>query len=257
MSPVVSSKLKVVRLPFFGGGTAALGGTLVLAYEPGIYSARNYTLLSATNGVTGAFSTVTGSVPTAGLAQSVSVSAQTVDLVLSPISSATGTIPSETVVVAPTNDTVFSAVTTTAILNGQWANRMLLDRWGSVHSSIANAPLAGGHAIPSKLQTASADAPAAMNALAASLPEAMTGYGGWFWGTGNFASLNGSAVAPGSQRAAAAFLPRSTSPSTTKRGSVPRQDTAIPACRSIQRAAGIWTRGGSLFMAAPGWGRPY
>jgi fibronectin-binding autotransporter adhesin len=80
--------------------------------------------------VTGAFSTVTGSVPTAGLAQSVSVSAQTVDLVLSPISSATGTIPSETVVVAPTNDTVFSAVTTTAILNGQWANRMLLDRWG-------------------------------------------------------------------------------------------------------------------------------
>jgi uncharacterized protein with beta-barrel porin domain len=206
VSPDVSSQLKVVRLPFFGGGTATLGGTLALAYEPGIYSPRNYTLLSAANGVTGAFSTVSGSVPTAGLAQSVSVSAQSVDLVLSPISSAIGTIPSGTIVVAPTNDTVFSAVTTTAILNGQWTNRMLLDRWGSAHSGIANAPLAAGRAVPAKLQTASAGAPAPMDALAAALPEAMTRYGGWFWGTGNFASLNGSAAAPGFTARSGGFL---------------------------------------------------
>jgi len=206
VSPEASSQLKVARLPFFGGGTASLAGTLVLAYEPGIYRPRNYTLLSApanehdanANGVTGAFSTVSGSVPTAGLAQSVLVSTQSVDLVLSPISSAT--------VVAPTNDTVFSAVTTTAILNGQWTNRMLLDRWGSAHSGIANAPLAAGLAVPAKLQTASAGDPAPMDALAAALPEAMTRYGGWFWGTGNFASLNGSAAAPGFTARSGGFL---------------------------------------------------
>ena len=206
VSPEASSQLKVARLPFFGGGTASLAGTLVLAYEPGIYRPRNYTLLSApanehdanANGVTGAFSTVSGSVPTAGLAQSVLVSTQSVDLVLSPISSAT--------VVAPTNDTVFSAVTTTAILNGQWTNRMLLDRWGSAHSGIADGPLAAGLAVPAKLQTASAGAPAPMDALAAALPEAMTRYGGWFWGTGNFASLNGSAAAPGFTARSGGFL---------------------------------------------------
>src|SRR6202022_195009 len=206
VSPEASSQLKVARLPFFGGGTASLAGTLVLAYAPGIYRPRNYTLLSApanehdanANGVTGAFSTVSGSVPTAGLAQSVLVSTQSVDLVLSPISSAT--------VVAPTNDTVFSAVTTTAILNGQWTNRMLLDRWGSAHSGIANAPLAAGLAVPAKLQTASAGDPAPMDALAAALPEAMTRYGGWFWGTGNFASLNGSAAAPGFTARSGGFL---------------------------------------------------
>jgi fibronectin-binding autotransporter adhesin len=206
VSPEASSQLKVARLPFFGGGTASLAGTLVLAYAPGIYRPRNYTLLSApanehdanANGVTGAFSTVSGSVPTAGLAQSVLVNTQSVDLVLSPISSAT--------VVAPTNDTVFSAVTTTAILNGQWTNRMLLDRWGSAHSGIADGPLAAGLAVPAKLQTASAGAPAPMDALAAALPEAMTRYGGWFWGTGNFASLNGSATAPGFTARSGGFL---------------------------------------------------
>jgi len=209
VSPETSSQLKIVGLPFFGGGTATLGGTLVLAYEPGIYSARNYTLLSTASGVTGAFSTVSGSVPTAGLTQSVSVGAQSavgaqsVDLVLSPISGATGTMP---LAVAPTNDTVFSAITTTAILNGQWTNRMLLDRWGSAHSGIADAPLVAGLAVPAKLQTASAGAPAPMDALAAALPEAMTRYGGWFWGTGNFASLNGSAAAPGFTARSGGFL---------------------------------------------------
>jgi fibronectin-binding autotransporter adhesin len=211
VSPAAASQLNVRTLPFFGGGTASLAGTLVLAYEPGVYSARTYTLLSATTavlsgGITGGFSTVTGTVPTPGLTQSVSVGPQSVDLALSPIPSATGTIPSETVVVAPTNDTVFSAVTTAAILNGQWTNRMLLDRWGSAHSGIADGPLAAVLAVPAKLQTASAGAPAPMDALAAALPEAMTRYGGWFWGTGNFASLNGSATAPGFTARSGGFL---------------------------------------------------
>src|SRR5205823_3060361 len=196
VSPETSSQLKIMRLPFRGMGTATLAGTLVLAYEPGIYSARNYTLLSTTNGVSGTFSAVSGTVPTAGLAQSVSVGAQSVDLVLSPVAGATDNLPSETVVVAPTNDTVFSAVTTTAILNAQWANRMLLDRWGSAQTGVDHAPLAVGLVFPTKLQRASAAA-GPVDALATALPEAVARYGGWFWGAGNFASLNGSATAPG------------------------------------------------------------
>jgi hypothetical protein len=81
--------------------------------------------MSAMNGVSGAFSSRTGSVPMAGLTQSVSVGAQSVELNPEPVTSAAGNLPSvsfgtvqtirpETVVVGPTNDTVLSAVITTA-----------------------------------------------------------------------------------------------------------------------------------------------
>jgi fibronectin-binding autotransporter adhesin len=211
ISPASSSQLNVRTLPFFGGGTASLAGTLVLAYEPGVYSARTYTLLSATTavlsgGITGGFSTVTGTVPTPGLSQSVSVGPQSVDLVLSPVAGGEALTPSETVVVAPTDDTVFSAVTTTAILNAQWANRMLLDRWGSGRSGTTNLPSVARLAPPGRSQTASSGSATAMDAVAAALPETMARYGGWFWGAGNFASLNGSAAAPGFTARSGGFL---------------------------------------------------
>jgi len=211
ISPASSSQLNVRTLPLFGGGTASLAGTLVLAYEPGVYSARTYTLLSATTavlsgGVTGGFSTVTGTVPMPGLTQSVSVGPQSVDLVLSPVAGGEALTPSETVVVAPTNDTVFSAVTTTAILNAQWASRMLLDRWGSGRSGATNLPSVTRLTPPGKSQTALSGSATAMDAVAAALPETMARYGGWFWGSGNFASLNGSTAAPGFAARSGGFL---------------------------------------------------
>lgn len=211
VSPTMSSRLNIAQLPFFGGGTAKLAGTLVLAYEPGIYSARSYTLLSAANGVSGEFSSVSGSVPTAGLIQSVSVGARTplaqsVELTLSPATGAPGNLPNQTVVVEPTNDTVFSAVTTTAILNAQWANRMVLDRWGWARSAVSDAPAAGSLAFSARSQAALSSSPPAMDAFAAALGEAMPRYGGWFWGAGNFASLNGSAAAPGFTARSGGFL---------------------------------------------------
>ena len=206
VSPTMSSQLNIARLPFFGGGTAKLAGTLVLAYEPGIYNARNYTLLSAANGVSGAFSTISGTVPTAGLTQSVSVGAQTVDLVLGTATGTAAPAPSEPVVVAPTNDTVFSAVTTTAILNAQSANRMLLDRWGAAPPGAAEAPAVTSLAFMAQPQAASMGSLAAVDVLGAVLPETMARYGGWFWGAGNFASLNGSATAPGFTAGSGGFL---------------------------------------------------
>jgi len=211
VSPVSSSQLNVRTLPFFGGGTASLAGTLVLAYEPGVYSARTYTLLSATTavlsgGVTGGFSTVTGTVPTPGLTQSVSVGPQSVDLVLGPVAGGEALTPSETVVVAPTNDTVFSAVTTTAILNAQWASRMLLDRWGSGRSGTTSLPSVTRLTPPGKSQTALSGSATAMDAVAAALPETMARYGGRFWGSGNFVSLNGSTAAPGFAARSGGFL---------------------------------------------------
>ena len=211
VSPVSSSQLNVRTLPFFGGGTASLAGTLVLAYEPGVYSARTYTLLSATTavlsgGVTGGFSTVTGTVPTPGLTQSVSVGPQSVDLVLGPVAGGEALTPSETVVVAPTNDTVFSAVTTTAILNAQWASRMLLDRWGSGLSGTTSLPSVTRLTPRGKSQTALSGSAIAMDAVAVALPETMARYGGWFWGSGNFVSLNGSTAAPGFAARSGGFL---------------------------------------------------
>jgi uncharacterized protein with beta-barrel porin domain len=206
VSPTLLSQLNIARLPFFGGGTATLAGTLVLVYEPGVYSARNYTLLSATDGIRGSFSTISGTVPTAGLTQSVSVGAQTVDLVLGTATGTAAPTPSEPVVVALTNDTVFSAVTTTAIFNTQSANRMLLDRWGAAPPGAAEAPAVTSLAFMAQPQAASMGSLAAVDVLCAVLPETMARYGGWFWGAGNLASLNGSAAAPGFTAGSGGFL---------------------------------------------------
>jgi fibronectin-binding autotransporter adhesin len=204
ITPTASSQLKISSRSDLTGGTATLAGTLELAYQPGIYSARNYTLLSAPNGINGTFSAVNGSVPTAGLTQSVSVGTQSVDLVLSGVS--TGSLPAEAVVVAPTNDTVFSAATATEILNAQWANRALLDRWGSGRSGTPDPTAVARLALPARSQVASSTPSTAMDAIATALPETMARYGGWFWGAGNFTSLNGSATAPGFTARSGGFL---------------------------------------------------
>jgi len=117
VSPTAASQLKV-------GGTATLAGTLNVLYGPGTYSATSFRIVDAAS-VTGRFASVTSNAP-ADLAQSVQNLADGSTLILAPGSSA-GAGP---VVIAPTNATIFGAVASAAIREGQRVNDTLLARLG-------------------------------------------------------------------------------------------------------------------------------
>jgi len=98
VSPATASQLKVT-------GTASLAGKLELVFDPGIYTAKTYPLLTASS-VTGSFASITGTVPTQGLTQAVKPSSTEVDLVLSSTSTPTPTPTPRQVVIAPSNATL-------------------------------------------------------------------------------------------------------------------------------------------------------
>ncbi|VVE13752.1 outer membrane autotransporter [Pandoraea horticolens] len=129
VSPTQGSQLRV-------GGAAALGGTLAIVYDPGTYTARQYTLLTAANGVTGRFGNVTNTT-TAGanlgtLQSSVNYGANEVDLTLAAAAGSSA----DPLVVAPTNTSIYTAVGTTALLQAQGANAALLGRLGNLQSGL-------------------------------------------------------------------------------------------------------------------------
>ncbi|WP_312427749.1 autotransporter domain-containing protein [Achromobacter sp.] len=117
VSPTAASQLKV-------GGTATLAGALNVLYGPGTYSASSYRIVDAAN-VTGRFASVTSNAP-AELAQSVQNLADGSTLTLA----ASPTDGGGPVIVAPTNATIFGAVASAAIREGQRVNDTLLARLG-------------------------------------------------------------------------------------------------------------------------------
>ena len=154
VSPSAASKLVV-------NGAASLNGTLSLVYDPGIYGKASYDILHAAS-ITGTFATVTGTAPS-GFTQSLSYSGTDVDLSVAPV------------IVAPTNDTVFSALGTAALLNAQESATTLL---GHLADHGLDGML-GGQPTP--------------------------GTGVWFHAIGDFANLNGSR-APGFNTREGGFL---------------------------------------------------
>ena len=128
VSPTQASQLRV-------GGAAALDGTLAVVFDPGTYTARRYTVLSAANGVTGRFANV--STTTAGanlgtLQSSVSYGANAVDVLLAdptaPGAPGAPGAPTGTTVVAPTKTSIYTALGTTTLLQAQDASAALLAR---------------------------------------------------------------------------------------------------------------------------------
>jgi outer membrane autotransporter protein len=130
VSPTAASQLKVA-------GTAALNGTLAVTYDPGTYKATQYTLVSATKGVSGTFSNVasTGTANLGTLTPAVSYGGNAVLLTLASASLA------DPVVVAPTNTSVYTAVGTSVILGAQTSNAALLDRLDRASAATAGSPL--------------------------------------------------------------------------------------------------------------------
>ncbi|MBV7499866.1 autotransporter domain-containing protein [Achromobacter sp. ACM05] len=117
VSPTAASQLKV-------GGTATLAGTLNVLYGPGTYSATSFRIVDAAS-VTGRFASVTSNAP-AELAQSVQSLADGSTLTLAAVVSDGG----DPVVIAPTNASIFGAVASAAIREGQRVNDTLLARLG-------------------------------------------------------------------------------------------------------------------------------
>lgn len=164
VSPTAASQLVV-------NGSATLNGVLAVTYDPGTYTARTYTLVSATSGVNGTFSSVTssGTANIGTLASAVTYGANDVELVLSGTSSGT-------TVVAPTNTSIYTATGTSAILASQAQSAALLERLAN-GSSMASA------------STASAANPA-----------------GWITATGTQTKVGGTNGAPGFQSDRYGFL---------------------------------------------------
>ena len=140
VSPTAASQLNVA-------GGATLGGTLAITYDPGTYSAKTYTLMSA-NSVAGTFSTTTstGTSNLGTLTPSVSYTGTAVDLTLNAAST-----PSDPVVVAPTGTSIYTALGTSAILGAQAQGAALLDQMQ--HASAATAATPSGWINATGVQT--------------------------------------------------------------------------------------------------------
>lgn len=133
VSPTEASLLKV-------GGSATLNGTLAITYAPGTYSATRYNVVSAANGISGRFSSVTGSLASGadlnGLRSSVAYGANEVALLLSnPASGMPGDTP---VIIAPTRTSIYTALGSAALMSAQSATAAVLDR--ATRRAVASGP---------------------------------------------------------------------------------------------------------------------
>ncbi|HZB90496.1 MAG TPA: autotransporter domain-containing protein, partial [Stellaceae bacterium] len=188
VSPTAASKLDV-------SGAASLAGTLALVYDPGVYSKATYDILHAAS-VSGSFSTVSGTAPS-GFTQSVSYTATDVDLALD---------PGGPVTVAPTNDTIFGALGTAALLNAQQATTTLFGHLADLHSGTGSETIHTALAGTAPDRLAFSGGAEGLNGMLAGLPDAMSRMGGWFRGIGDFASLSGTSAVPGFDTRSGGFL---------------------------------------------------
>ena len=130
VSPTEASQLRV-------SGTATLNGSLAVLFDPGTYTARRYTVLSAANGVTGRFAnvgTTTAGANLGALQSSVDYGANGVDLLLA---DATGPTPAGPTVIAPTKTSIYTALGTAALLQAQGASSTLLGRLADPRDNAA------------------------------------------------------------------------------------------------------------------------
>lgn len=145
VSPTAASLLKV-------SGSATLNGVLAITYDPGTYRSTRYTVLSAANGVSGRFSSVTEALSAGAdlgnLRSALSYGANDVTLALNaPGTADPGAIdPSGGVVIAPKNTSIFTALGTASLMNAQSATAAVLDQATrrTVETGLATGDAASG-----------------------------------------------------------------------------------------------------------------
>ncbi|MTJ80641.1 MAG: autotransporter domain-containing protein [Telmatospirillum sp.] len=167
VSPSTASQVRL-------GGAAHLAGTLTLAYDPGVYTTRRYTIVEAAS-VDGGFGTITGTAP-AGTRQTLGYSANAVTL---PLTGATTTV-------APTVTGVVPAIGIAMLTNGQSANTLLFS-----HLAERRGGSGTDTATPSLAQLAFAGDDRDLGQILAGLPQAVAALGGWMRVTGGTGSVDG------------------------------------------------------------------
>ncbi len=172
------------------GGSASLHGTLNLVFTPGVYHRTSYTIVSAAGGLGGStFGAVTQN--GGGVYGGVSYGLNNVMLGVN-----NGSIGGFSV--APTNGQVIGATSVSMVQGAQASNRALFGhlsdrRGGGSNDDNLRTAFAGSN--PN--QVAFGGDLAGLNAVLASLPEALAQQGGWFRATGGFGSIDGSGGVPG------------------------------------------------------------
>ncbi|HUK07771.1 MAG TPA: autotransporter domain-containing protein [Stellaceae bacterium] len=210
VTPTAASLLRVA-------GQANLAGAVSLIFDPGVYSSKTFPILTAA-GITGNFTAVNSTLSASSLSQSVvkNAGATEVDLVLSGSATVTPPVPPPTpvnpppivsltpppVVIAPTNDTIWTALATAAIEQTHRTSSMLFDRLSSAHANGGSSIAAG--AVPP--QQAYAGGLESADAFIAQAPGTIASYGGWFRAGGDFTSVEGNGMAPGFHADGGGFL---------------------------------------------------
>ncbi len=163
--------------------------------SPASTADASYDIVNAAS-ITGTFDTVTGRTP-AGFTQSVTYSPTDVTLDLE------GGGP---IIVTPTNDTIFTALSTAALLAAQQANGALLTHMGELHLGTGSPKVQTALAATTPTQVAFTGTADQLADLLPEIPQAVGQMGGWFKAIGSFASLDGSISTPGFDTQAGGFL---------------------------------------------------
>jgi uncharacterized protein with beta-barrel porin domain len=170
-------------------GTATLGGTLKLAFAPGVYTATTRTIVSS-GGLTGTFGSVTqnGGAAFGG----VTYGTNDVTLALNNATLTSGGGGGGGITIAPENGQVFGATTSSMVLGAQAANRALFGHLNDQRLGVSDDNLRTAFAGNNPNQVAFAGDLAELNAILAELPQALAQNGGWFRATGGFGSIDAS-----------------------------------------------------------------
>lgn len=154
--PIVSAGAATFRVT----NSASLAGTLNLSYGTGFFKPGTYTLITAPT-MTGAFSSVTGTVPSAGLRQTIITTPQAVEVMLTQLTT------------LPDRATIYPSMISVAVDEAQAATGTVLARLRDARAmAIAdgiNAALSSNHRV-----------------------RGTSPYGAWIQPTGNMSSLSGS-----------------------------------------------------------------
>jgi outer membrane autotransporter protein len=137
VSPNAASQLMV-------NGGAALNGVLAITYDPGTYTAKSYTLVSASRGISGTFGRITSAgVSNLGtLAPAVAYGTNGVELTLSEAATGPTAPTTPPLVIAPTDTSIYTAAGTATIIGAQAQGAALLDRLSE--TSVATSAIPHG-----------------------------------------------------------------------------------------------------------------
>ncbi len=163
-------------------GTASLAGAVKYYFAPGTYKAGTVAFISATGGITGAFSAASLILPPAGFTGQTLISGT--DGVLS-FAAVTGALP---LAVAPLNDSIFSDEIEASAAQAQQGNAALLAK-----AAAGDAAGSGGCDAPAGTSSGQAG----VRKIASTVAGAICGAGGWIQASGTAMRAYGGADVSG------------------------------------------------------------